>query len=792
MTPLLARFIPEAQELIQQSATGILKLEKDPNNDVVINEVFRAIHTLKGSSGLFDIQPFTNLVHAGEDVLSAVRSGAITLSADITDHILDMLDQVGIWLADMESQEKLPAASAEISHKLASILRAFLPQRANQANQSESVKRAQPESIAWIDLMREAPGFAEFAAAAAASQSPITAVEYRPDEACFYSGEDPVNLAGQIPELAVVAVALRAPWPSIDDLDPYRCNLVFRALTMAARDDVVHLFRYVLDQVSIASLRPDFFAAGTPGTIAKSPKPRAVYESASARMAIRIAQEQLRILMLPGSESEQESRSISVKAALSNVIEALNDPELQRAFTRAIEENTCASISAFIQDWVNRAQGPAVNGDVPPAEKIAVQRDIKSLQSSLMEEFASDSAKANGQSNKPLHKVLKVDQEKLDALMNLIGELVVSKNGLPFLARRAEEVHGSREMAREIKEQYGVIDRLAQEMQGAIMAVRMQPISEAFDRFPRLVRDLARRLSKRIDLVMEGEDTAADKSVIAALGEPLLHIVRNSIDHGVELPHEREEAGKPAQALIKLKAFQESDQIVIEVTDDGRGIDPVKIKISALSKGVITEDLMERLSDQEAINLIFHPGFSTASEISDLSGRGVGMDVVRNNIEKLGGYAAVSSVAGEGTTVRLSLPLSMAVTRVMMVEVGSSLVGIPIDVIVETVRISARQVHSIKKAETFVLRDTIIPLVRMDQLLGVSKCSDKQSDLGIAVLVVRVKGALVGLTVDQFRESIDVILKPFDGLLSGLSGYSGTALLGDGRVLLVLNLKEML
>ena len=406
------------------------------------------------------------------------------------------------------------------------------------------------------------------------------------------------------------------------------------------------------------------------------------------------------------------------------------------------------------------------------------------------EETVPESPRSNGAAHKT--QVLKVDQAKLDTLMNLIGELVVSKNSLPFLARRAEEIYGSREMSREIKEQYGVIDRLAQEMQTAIMTVRMQPISEAFDRFPRLVRDLARKLSKKIDLRMEGEETAADKAIIAALGEPLLHIVRNSIDHGIETPEERIAVGKSSQAQILLRAYQESDQIVIEVTDDGRGIDPVKIKAAALSKGVITEDQAARLSDQEAINLVFQPGFSTTSEVSDLSGRGVGMDVVRTNIEKMGGQVTVSSVVGDGATVRLSLPLSMAVTRVMMVEVGSSLVGIPMDVIVETVRLSSNQIYAIKQSETFVLRDTIIPLVRMDRLLGVSGSTGNQNELGMAVLVVRVRGALVGLSVDQFRESIDVILKPFGGLLSGLTGYAGTALLGDGRVLLVLNLKEIL
>lgn len=790
MNPLLARFIPEAQELIQQSAGGILKLEKDPENEVAINEVFRAVHTLKGASGLFDVLPLTNLVHAGEDVLSAVRSGALKLTADIADHILDMLDQVGVWLGDMEKEEALPASSVEISHRLASALRVFLPQLADDA--SDSAKgRAEPEDDSWVDALLKQPDFCEFAASAAQSSKTITAIEYRPDEACFYSGEDPVNQMSQVPELGAFSVSLRAPWASIEDLDPYRCNLIFRAMTFAPREEIAHLFRYVIDQVSIASLSPACVETKLTGD--KTPASESSYAPADGTpnallaMALRIAAEQLKILSIGGDDAA-EKRLVSVKAALGNVVEALGDVDLVVAFEEACERNSPAAMAAFIQGWLARSPLAEANGAAPTG----VRKDARAEQAALaqaVEDGALD-AKANGA--KQHHKVLKVDQGQLDALMNLIGELVVSKNSLPFLARRAEDLYGSREMSREIKDQYGVIDRLAQEMQAAIMAVRMQPISEAFDRFPRLVRDLARKLHKKIELEMEGEETAADKAIIAALGEPLLHIVRNSVDHGIEMPEERLAAGKPASSLISLKAYQESDQIVIEVSDDGRGIDPVKIKASALSKGVISEEQAARLSDQEAINLVFAPGFSTAAQVSDLSGRGVGMDVVRSNIEKLGGHAAVSSTVGEGTTVRLSLPLSMAVTRVMMVEVGGTLVGIPMDVIVETVRLSHEQVFSIKQSETFVLRDAVIPLVRMDRLLGIHDGADKQSELGMAVLVVRVKGSLIGLTVDQFRESIDVILKPFDGLLSGLTGYAGTALLGDGRVLLVLNLKEIL
>ncbi len=294
-------------------------------------------------------------------------------------------------------------------------------------------------------------------------------------------------------------------------------------------------------------------------------------------------------------------------------------------------------MAAFIQGWLAHSPPAEANGAAPNGAR----KDARAEQTALaqaVDDGALDT-KPNGAGGKHQQKVLKVDQEQLDALMNLIGELVVSKNSLPFLARRAEDVYGSREMAREIKDQYGVIDRLAQEMQAAIMAVRMQPISEAFDRFPRLVRDLARKLGKKIELDMEGEDTAADKAVIAALGEPLLHIVRNSLDHGIEMPEDRAGGGKAGLSAH----IAESVSGIRSDRDRGERRRPRdrsrrRSRQRSIDKGSSREDQAAKTigpgSDQSRS---FAPGFSTAAEISDLSGRGVGMDVVRSNIEKLGG-----------------------------------------------------------------------------------------------------------------------------------------------------------
>jgi two-component system chemotaxis sensor kinase CheA len=375
--------------------------------------------------------------------------------------------------------------------------------------------------------------------------------------------------------------------------------------------------------------------------------------------------------------------------------------------------------------------------------------------------------------------------------MNLIGELVVEKNALPYLAQRAEVQFGSRELSREIKGQYSVINRIADEMQDAIMQVRMMAVSFIFQRFPRLVRDTSRKLGKEVQLVLEGEQTEADKNIIESLADPLIHIVRNSLDHGLESPEARVAAGKPVIGRLTIRAAQEADRVVIEIVDDGKGIDPAVIKQKAYEKGIIDEATLERITDQDAINLIFAAGLSTAAVVSDLSGRGVGMDVVRSAVTKINGTVVVDSELGKGTSIRISLPLSMAVTQVMVIESDRQRFGVPMDHVVETVRVPRSSIHAFKQSQTAVLRGRIVPLKSLNALLGIPALPQSNSDDELAVLLVQAGSAELGLLVDGFQETMGVIQKPFNGFLSGLSAYSGSALMGDGSVLMILNIREI-
>jgi two-component system chemotaxis sensor kinase CheA len=513
---------------------------------------------------------------------------------------------------------------------------------------------------------------------------------------------------------------------------------------------------------------------------------------------------QREILALPDDDAWLTGRIKAAVASLSGCLRAsgrmTDEPGLQAAAAAALE----AGSAAVLAQWLTNAF--PTDKPVSPIAIAPSAQQTSAIPAAPARDTAEPGPEAGagietGEHDVRLNrraddatssKTLKVDQAKVDRLMNLIGEMVVAKNAIPYLANRAETVFGVRELSREIKAQYAVINRISEEMQDAIMQVRMMPVSFVFQRFPRLVRDTSRRLGKDVNLVLEGQDTAADKNIIESLGDPLVHIVRNSLDHGLEMPNVRLALGKPAQGTLKIIAKQESDRVVIEITDDGRGIDPEVIKQKAYQKGLIDETALERMTDQEAINLVFAAGFSTAEVVSDLSGRGVGMDVVRTAVERVNGTIALESIKGQGTSLRLSLPLSMAVTNVMTISSNGQMFGVPMDMVVETVRVPASQVRTIKQRLAAVLRGRIVPLLSLNALLGIPAPPLANDDDQLATLVVRVGEENVGLLVDEFHGTADIILKPLLGVLSSLRAYAGSALMGDGSVLMVLNIKEVL
>nr|WP_321984556.1 chemotaxis protein CheA [uncultured Lichenicoccus sp.] len=763
MNELLAQFVAEARDLLQEAGHDLLALEQAPADEPAINRLFRSVHTLKGSSGLFDAAPLTQVLHAAEDIFQAVREHGLALTPDMVDLTLQALDQVGRWIEHLDGHDALPDDAASQARVLVTELRRTFGRRTGKPLAAPVMEAAGDATVAPPDVLRWFSRQGLLAASECAARSGrIHLVSFAPPEDCFFRGEDPLHLALQIPHLLAFAIEARASWPSLGSLDPFCCTAAFHAFSSAERIELEALFRYVPDQVSILGLT----AAALAGP-ASAPAGRSHELTTVARALL---EEQLALLHEAGPREETAGRIEASARVAANALHCAGAAEAAACIERA------------------GAQSVATLTVQPLAEAIAaLLRDADDKPAAAANPATPRPTAEAGE--RPAPRSLRVDQEKVDMLMNLVGELVVAKNSLPFLARRAEDQYGVRDLALEIRDQYGIVDRIAQELQGAVMAIRMMPVGHVFQRLPRLVRDLSRKLGKQVDLVIEGEATEADKNVIESLFDPLLHMVRNSLDHGIETPAERLACGKPGCARVSLAARQEGDQVVIEVTDDGRGIDSDIIKRRAFERGLIDAARLSTISDDEATMLVFEAGFSTAKTVSDVSGRGVGMDVVRNAVHKAGGRIAMTSRKGVGTTVRLDLPLSMAVSRVMTVALDDRLFGIPMDLIQGTLKIQRSSVVRVGTGEAFILRDRVVPLLRLSRLLDL--CPAIAGD-EIAVLVVRIDGQTVGLEVAAFGDGMEVILKPLAGMLARVAGYSGTALLGDGRVLLVLDLRELI
>jgi two-component system chemotaxis sensor kinase CheA len=374
--------------------------------------------------------------------------------------------------------------------------------------------------------------------------------------------------------------------------------------------------------------------------------------------------------------------------------------------------------------------------------------------------------------------------------VNLAGELVVAKNALTHTANRLEQELGGNDLVKLVRRDRDAIERLVSELHGTVLQLRMVPLAQLFRSFPRLIRDVARQLDKKVTLVTSGETAEADKTIVDRLFEPLVHLVRNALDHGIENPDQRRAVGKSEVATISISANRLADRLVVEVADDGRGIEPEVIRRKASEKGLLPTDQLAAMTDDGIVDLVFAAGFSTASAVSDISGRGFGMDAVRAAVEQIGGHVTLQSKVGSGTMVRLDLPMTIAMSRIMVVETGGQLFGISMDAVSETVRVTPDRISRIRNNVGFVLRDRVVPIVSLAERMKLPEpTKDAPARL---VIVLEAGGRIAALEIDAIRDRLEVVLKPMQGLLAGARGYAGTTLLGNGEVLLVLDVKEIL
>nr|WP_275445807.1 MULTISPECIES: chemotaxis protein CheA [unclassified Halomonas] len=809
---MLQQFLQESREALESIGNTLLTMERNPGDLASLDELFRLVHTLKGNSGLFDFPALTSVLHAAEDVMDSVRTGALTFNQTLADQLLDTADYVNAFLDEVERREQPGDAFQMPPQELITGLRHWL------APTSTPESDVSAEDISpWVpSLLNELPEeVAQQLDDALRDGQSVYAVDYRPASECFFQGTDPLHLVRQLDGVLWRRVTPCQPWPPLGELDAYECRLRFEFLVLSSESQLNEHFRYVSDQVAYQAVTS---APREPDEKRSVPLRTAnaltIVLTGIEPLALDIIRTQQAALLACLGQPWLSGQQAAIIRTLRSVLSRQASPEAFLTLKHVTEQAQAHSSAEPILNWLTEQfdalaelkLGLAQDKNTCETESAALSASSGEAQANVSvaaPAMAATAERPNASVDRTATrrqdeavtsatpKVLKIEQEKIDRLMNLIGEIVVAKNGLPYLAERAESQYAQRELAREIKAQYAVVNRIAEDLQDAIMQVRMMPVSFVLQRFPRLVRDISRKLGKKVNLVLEGEDTEADKSMIEALADPLVHIIRNALDHGLELPDERVDAGKPDVGTLRIRASQNADHVMITIEDDGRGIDPQKIKSKVASKALVDVASLEAMGDQELINLVFLPGFSTAEQISDLSGRGVGMDVVRSGIEKVGGQLRLASQPGKGTQLSLSLPLSMAVTQVMVIESAGQRFGIPMDQVMETVRLPQQAIHTIKQQPTAQLRGRTIPLKSLNQLLACDMEQLVNDDDEYALMVLRSRGELVGLLIDDFHGSNDIILKPMVGILGELSGYSGTAVMGDGSILMILNPTEL-
>jgi two-component system chemotaxis sensor kinase CheA len=727
MNEFLQQFLVESRELVDQASDELLSLEKqhDPQR---FDDAFRAFHTLKGGAGIVEFMPMQAALHAAEGAFTAARAAARPLSALDIGNCLKCLDQVVDWLDTVESTGELP-----VDADAAAVIARFAP----------APQPAPDGAAAGLDA-RDGWRSALLRTHAAAVADARTALRYRPPADSFFRQQDPFARIGALPGLLAIDAGPRTAWPPLDAFDPFACNLSITALLSASPAETAAALGDELRHCDVEALG------------AAAPLP----EASLPPLARELLEAQLLLLAAPG-ESLGAGHIASAGSVAANV--------LRRLGRLAEAQGVAAEAAAAVAGGGARRLAQVISAIVAGTPAAA----------------AAEPAAARRPDART--RTLRVNADRIDSLVRLTGELTVVKNSIGHAVKLAESDGSALAVA--LKNQHAGLDRLVCELQRAVVGMRVLPLRVAFQRFPRLVHELAAELGKPATLVIEGEDTEADKAIVEMLVEPLVHVLRNAMDHGIEDTPRRAAAGKPAVATINLRAFRAGEHVVIEVTDDGGGIDVARVRSLAAERNVVSAEELASMSDAQLIDLIFAPGFSTASAVTQVSGRGVGMGAVRTAVSRLGGQVEVSSTAGTGTTVRVTLPFSVLVTQVMTVEAAGQTFGIPLDAVVETIRVPEGGIFPIGAAHAIVLRNTTVPLVRLAQVLA--RGAANGNDAG-PVVIAKIDGHLGALQVDRIGERMEIMLKPLDGLLSGLPGIAGSTLLGDGSVLLILDLAELL
>lgn len=687
----LQTFIVEARELLQAMEESLLQLESEPGDDDAIGAIFRAAHTIKGSAGLFGLDPIVSFTHIVEDVLDRLRDGSVSVDAGLIavllksgDHMLELIEVV----ASQGAQLQAPALAREA--ELRQTLQAY-----QGPSQSETLE---PEVLPDIE------------AAGADTQAVLWHISLRFSKDVFRNGMDPLSFLRFLNTLGeIVAVhTLTDNLPTVEAWDAESCYLGFEIdfHSSASHAAINEVFDFVREDCQI-----EIVQTGT-------------HQAAD---------------LLPDSGTElvyQASNNIEQGTAMVAVGELLDD---QRSQPR---------VPAPLSNEKQSANEKQLSTDKPAESKSKDGRYVR------------------------------VNADKLDELINLVGELVIASAGATLLARTCDNDP--------LQESTSTVSGLVEEILDGALRLRMIPIGDTFNRFRRVVRDVSQELGKDIDLIISGAETELDKTVVEKIGDPLMHLLRNAMDHGIESAAERLAAGKPAKGHLHLNAYHDSGSIVLEIADDGAGLNRDRILEKAQERGLIAPGAS--LTDQEIYNLIFEAGFSTAQAVTNLSGRGVGMDVVKRNITLLRGTVDLDSKPGQGTVIRIRLPLTLAIINGFLVGIGQSTYVIPLDMVQECIELSEDDRQVSREQGYLDLRGEVLPLVYLrDHFQHEGPAARRQN-----VVVVRYAEHKAGLVVDDLLGEFQTVIKPLGKLFGALRGISGSTILGSGAVALILDIPALL
>lgn len=726
---ILQDFLVEAGEILEALAEQLVELENNPDDSALLNAIFRGFHTVKGGAGFLSLTELVDACHGAENVFDILRTGKRRVTSELMDVILQALDAINEMFANVQAHQPLEPAAPEL---LDALHRLSEPEGEGEAAEAQPVATAEPEmSIESFDA----------------------AVSYETEA-------EPVADNGSLDDINEDEFERL-----LDELHgsgaPGRDSAPVAAAPIAISSDSTDItddeFEAILDQLhGKGSFIPGQIDAA-PAVPATPARPVTPSPAVSAGGGDDISDDEFESLLdeLHGKGKAPAGPAVPPPAAKPPV--------------------------AAKPEQVKPAANPAPTPTPAPVAKAPVVKpeDVKAPLATREKDSGDGESKGAAQAD----TTVRVDTKRLDQIMNMVGELVLVRNRLVSLSSGAQ----NEEMSKAISN----LDVVTADLQGAVMKTRMQPIKKVFGRFPRVVRDLARSLQKDINLELEGEETDLDKNLVEALADPLVHLVRNSVDHGIEMPDVRVKSGKPRTGLVKLAAQQAGDHILLTIQDDGAGMDPEKLKSIAIKRGVLDPDAATRMSDTEAFNLIFAPGFSTKEQISDISGRGVGMDVVKTKINQLNGTVHIHSKLGQGTLLEIKVPLTLAILPTLMVVVGKQPFALPLATVNEIFHLDLSKTNIVDGQLTIVVRNKAIPLFYLQHWLVKGADKKLRREQG-HVVIVQIGTQQVGFVVDSLIGQEEVVIKPLDALLQGTPGMAGATITSDGSIALILDVPNLL